>query len=115
MNALRLLPLLLLAGCSTSFGPIGAPPTPTSSNPATVTVHRPRSIEGAALPMVFVIDGTEIYGLRNGENYQLTIDPGEYVFGWRLGLNTCDQTVWIRPARDIDLNFTQDCNIPPEP
>jgi len=115
MNAVRLAPMLLVAGCSSTYGPISTPPTPTSGNPATITVHRTRSIQGAAVPMVFVIDGTEIYGLRNGDSYQFTIDPGRYVFGWRLGLETCDQTVWIRPGRNIDLSFTADCNIPPEP
>jgi hypothetical protein len=115
MNALRLMPLLLLAGCSTTFGPISLPPTPSGNNAVTVTIQRTQSVEGAAVPMVFVIDGTEIYGLRNGESYQLKMDPGEYVLGWRLGLDTCNQTVWIRPDRDVVLNFSEECDIPPVP
>ena len=115
MRAFRLLPLLLLAGCSTTYGPISAPPTPAGRNPVTVTLHRVESISGAAVPLVFTIDGTEIYGLRNGETYRIKLDPGQYVFGWQFGLNTCNQDVWLRPGRDIDLNLSNDCNIPPEP
>ena len=73
MRAFRLLPLLLFAGCSTAYGHLG-PPTPTSRNPVTVTLHRVESI--SAVPLVFTIDGTEIYGLRNGETYRIKLDPG---------------------------------------
>jgi hypothetical protein len=31
------------------------------------------------------------------------------------GLDTCNQDVWLYPGRDIDLNLSNDCNIPPEP
>ncbi len=115
MRALCLLPLLLIAGCASTYGPISAPPTPTSGHPVTVTLHRVQSIEGAALPLVFTIDGAEVYGLRNGETHAFKLDPGQYVFGWNLGLNTCNQTVWLRPGRAVDLTLSNDCNIPPEP
>jgi hypothetical protein len=115
MRTMRLLLSLLIAGCSTTSGLISAPPTPTSRNPATVTLHRVKSIEGAAATLVFMIDKTEIYGLGNGETYRFKLDPGQYVFGWRFGFNTCDQAVWIRPGRDVDLTLSNDCNIPPEP
>ena len=115
MRIFRLVPLLLVAGCSSTYGPISAPPAPTSAQPVTIALHRVESIEGAAVPMVFTINGTEVYGLRNGETYRLKLDPGQYVFGWRFGLDTCNQDVWIRPVRDIDLALTADCNIPSEP
>lgn len=115
MRVFRLLPLLLMAGCSTTSGPIGAPPAPTSRNPVTVTLHRVASAEGAVTPMVFVINGAEIYGLRDGETYRFKLDPGQYVFGWRFGFNTCNQDVWIRPGKDVDLTLSNECNIPPEP
>jgi hypothetical protein len=115
MRTFRLVPLLLLAGCSTTYGPISAPPTPTSRNPVVVTLHRVESIEGAAVPLVFTINGAEIYGLRNGETHSLKLDPGQYLFGWRFGLDTCGQDLWIRPGRDIDLTLSNSCNIPPEP
>jgi len=115
MRAFRLVPLLLLAGCSTTYGPMSAPPAPTSRNPVTVSLHRVESISGAAVPLVFTIDGTEIYGLRNGETHRLKLDPGQYVFGWRFGFDTCNQAVWIRPGKDIDLTLSNDCSIPPEP
>ncbi len=115
MRAYGLLPILLLAGCSTTSGPISAPPTPTSPNPVTVSLHRVESIEGAAVPMVFTIDGTEIYGLSNGETHRIRLDPGQYVFGWRFGFDTCNQDVWLRSGREIDLTLSADCNIPPEP
>jgi hypothetical protein len=115
MRTPRLLPLLLIAGCSSTYGPISAPPIPATRNPVNVTLHRVESIEGAVVPLVFTIDGTEIYGLRNGETYRLKLDPGQYVFGSRFGLNTCNQVVWLRPGRDIRLDLSADCNIPPEP
>jgi hypothetical protein len=115
MRPFRLLPVLLIAGCSTTSGPINAPPAPTSRNPVNVTLHRVKSLEGAVAPMVFTIDGTEIYGLRDGETHRFKLDPGQYVFGWRLGFNTCAQDVWLRPGRDVDLTLSNDCSIPPEP
>jgi len=115
MRLVHLWPLLLVAGCASGFGPITAPPTPASAHPVTVTLHRVESIEGAAAPMVFTINGAEIYGLRNGETHRLRLDPGQYVFGWRFGFDTCAQDVWIRPGRDVSLDLTADCNIPPEP
>ena len=118
MRLLRLGSLVsatLLGACSTTSGPISAPPTPTSGHPVTISLHRVESLEGAPVPMVFTIDGAEVYGLRNGETYQFKLDPGQYVFGWDFGFNTCAQDVWIRPGRDIDLTLSNDCDIPPEP
>ena len=72
-------------------------------------------MEGAVVPMVIVIDGQEIYGLRNGETYRFQLDPGQYVLGWRLGLNTCNQDIFLRKGRDVTLNLSNECDIPPEP
>jgi hypothetical protein len=105
----------ILAGCATSSGPISAPPTPTSGHPVEVSLHRAKSIEGAAVPMVFLLNGTAIYGLANGETYRFELDPGQYVFGWSFGLDACAQDVWLRPDRDVALTLSNDCNIPPEP
>jgi hypothetical protein len=115
MRSFSLLLLLLIAGCSTTSGPTNAPPPVTSGNPATITLNRVRSFEGAPTTMVFTIDGTEIYGLRNGESHTFKLDPGQYVFGWRFGFNTCRRSVVIRPGRDVDLNLSNVCNIPPVP
>lgn len=114
MKAIRLLPLLLSVGCA-STGPINPPPTPISTHPVPITLHRIESVAGASLSMVFRIDGTDIYGLGNGESFQFALDPGEYLFGWRLGMNSCDQAVWIRPGRIIRLDLSYICAIPPEP
>lgn len=106
---------LLIAGCSTTSGPINPPPTPKGPHPMTLTLQRADSPEGAMIPMVIVIDGQEIYGLRNGETYRIRLDPGQYVLGWRLGLNTCNQTIFLRKGRDATLKLSNTCNIPPEP
>ena len=106
---------LWIAGCSTTSGLINPPPTPKTQHPITLTLHRVDSIEGAVAPMVIVIDGQEIYGLRNGETYRIQLDPGQYVLGWRLGFNTCDQDVFLRKGRDVTLNLSNECDIPPEP
>jgi hypothetical protein len=115
MRTIALWTLPLIAACSTTSGPISAPPAPTSGHPVTVTLHRVESLEGAAVPLVFVINDQEVYGLRNGETYRLRLDPGQYVFGWRFGFNTCNQDVWLRAGKDVDLTFSGDCNIPSEP
>lgn len=114
MKAVRLLPLLLSVGCA-STGPINPPPTPLSPHPVQITLHRVESLAGEPLPMVFRIDGTDIYSLGNGESYSFPLDPGEYLFGWRLGMNRCDQAVWLRPGRIIKLDLSYICDIPPEP
>ena len=106
---------LLIAGCSTTSGLINAPPTPKTQHPINITLHRVDSMAGAVVPMVVVIDGEEIYGLRNGETYRIRLDPGQYVLGWRLGLNTCNQTVFLRKGRDVTLDLSNACDIPPEP
>jgi hypothetical protein len=106
---------LSIAGCSTTSGLINAPPTPKTEHPINLTLHRVESIEGAVVPMVIVLDGKELYGLRNGETHRIQLDPGQYVLGWRLGLNTCNQTIFLRKGRDVTLNLSNECNIPPEP
>jgi hypothetical protein len=106
---------LLISGCSTTSGLINAPPTPKTQHPINVTLHRVDSIAGAVVPMVIVIDGKEIYGLGNGETYRFQLDPGQYVLGWRLGLNTCNQVIFLKNKRDVTINLSNECNIPPEP
>jgi hypothetical protein len=117
MRLLSTLALLvpLLVGCATSFGPIAAPPIPTNRHPIKVSLHRVESIEGAEVPLVFLLNGIEIYGLRNGETYRFELDPGQYVFGWTFGLDTCSQDVWLPPGRDVTLTLSNDCDIPSEP
>jgi hypothetical protein len=106
---------LLIAGCSTTSGLINPPPTPKTQHPINVTLHRVDSMAGAVVPMVIVLDGKEIYGLGNGETYRFQLDPGQYVLGWRLGLNTCNQVIFLKDKRDVRINLSNDCNIPPEP
>jgi hypothetical protein len=65
--------------------------------------------------MVFQIDARDIYGLGNGESYSFALDPGEYLFGWQLGMNSCAQVVWLHPGRTIRLDLSNECNIPPVP
>ncbi len=114
VKAFRLLPLLLTVGCA-STGPINPPPTPTSAHPVQVTLHRVESPVGAPLPMVFRIDDTDIYGLGNGESYSFALDPGEYLFGWRFGMNDCAQAVWLHRGRNVRIDLSDLCNIPPVP
>lgn len=114
MKAVRLLPLLIVAGCA-STGLINPPPVPVTRDPVNITVHRVESVVGAPLAMVFVIDGTDIVGLSNGQSYSFQLDPGQYVFGWRFGMNSCDQDVWLHPGRTIEMTFSNECNIPSVP
>jgi hypothetical protein len=107
--------LLLVAGCSATEGLIHEPPAPTSPNPADITIYRESNPEAAIAPMVFTINGTEIYGLRPGGSFEFRLDPGSYVFGWYLGMNNCSQTVFINSGAKIRLPLSPICNIPPEP
>jgi hypothetical protein len=116
---MRRVPLVLMlltgAGCSSTEGLIHEPPTPTSSNPASITIYRAKNPEAAIAPMIFTIDDTEIYGLRPGQSFTFRLDPGSYTFGWYLGLNTCRQAVWIQPKVNVRLRMSPDCNIPSQP
>jgi hypothetical protein len=116
MNKRLILGLCLMtAGCSTTEGLIQAPPPVTSLNPASITVCRATSPEGAIAPLIFTINGEKIYGLRPGESYSFRLDPGSYTFGWYLALNTCSQAVWIQPGDNISLTLGPTCDISPQP
>lgn len=113
----RLIPILclIIAGCSTTEGLIHAPPPVTSLNPASITIYRATSVEGAIAPLIFTIDGEKIYGLKPGESYSFRLDPGSYTFGWYLALNTCKQAVWIQPGDNVSLTLGPTCDISPQP
>lgn len=98
--------VLLLSGCGLRLGPINKPPAPTGVEPPSrVTVTRTPSIMGWPLPMIFTLDGEEIYGLWSGQSHSFLLEPGDYIFGYYLGFNECRRFVRIgrRPSQTVRL------------
>lgn len=106
--------VLLLTGCGWRIGPINYPPKPSSEKPPTeVTVKRVTSVMGIVVPMVFTIDGREIYGLWGDESYTFLLEPGDYIFGYYLGFNECRQYIRIRPVHSELIYLGPPCKIRP--
>lgn len=98
--------MLLLAGCGMRVGYINSPPEPIGvAALSQVTVTRVSSIMGWPVPMIFTIDGVEIYGLWTGQSYTFSLEPGDYIFGYYLGFNECRQYIRIerKPSQLIYL------------
>lgn len=97
---------LLLSACGLRQGPINNPPAPEGSEELTrVTVSRVPSIMGWPWPMIFTIDGEEIYGLDDRGSYGFLLEPGQYIFGYYLAFNECRHLVKIerKPSQHILL------------
>lgn len=98
--------VLLLTSCGWKIGPINYPPAPSGGTmPTEVTVKRVTSIMGLVVPMIFTIDGVDIYGLWTDESYTFMLEPGDYIFGYYLGFNQCRKYIRIerRPSQLIYL------------
>ena len=61
--------------------------------------------------MTFLIDGIEIYGFLPGQSYTFLLDPGEYIFGYYLGLNSCRRYGRIDPGVDHLIKLAPLCVI----
>ena len=108
--SIALLPLILAVACATKVGQLSPPPKPSSANPSKITVYRDSDIVGSPVTMVFNIDGVETYGLKQGQSYSFRLDPGEYVFGFFLGLNECRQVLWFKQGKDYRIKLSPTCN-----
>lgn len=94
------------------LGYINNPPAPTgSATPSKVTVTRIGSIMGWPVPMIFTINGVEIYGLWVGQSYSFSLEPGDYIFGYYLGFNECRQYVRIERRPNQLIHLGPPCNI----
>jgi outer membrane protein OmpA-like peptidoglycan-associated protein len=106
----------LLGGCGFKVGLVNEPPAPhRASMPSKITVYRAYDVVGFFIPMTFLIDSVEIYGLWIGGQYDFRLPPGNYVFGYYLGLNECRQLVSIKPGRDYRVTLAPGCVIKAEP
>jgi hypothetical protein len=102
-------PVLLLAGCA-SDGPIGEPPVTASGKPAQVRVYRDHS--GADMSaMTFWIDHEELYRLGKGHEFSFPLSPGSYLFGYSMGLHSCEAPVDIEPRGDYTFRLASGCVI----
>jgi len=113
-----LLGVIALSGCGFKVGPINDPPIQTSGvyvTPSNITLHRADSIIGLTIPMTFLIDSVEIYGLWSGESHEFQLAPGEYIFGYFLGLNECRRYTKIEPGQDYRVTLKPTCVIKAEP
>jgi hypothetical protein len=106
--------VLVLTGCGWKIGPINYPPAPTGvAEPSQVTVKRVTSIMGLVVPMVFTIDGVEVFGLWTDESYTFMLAPGDYIFGYYLGFNECRQYIRIRRVPSQLIYLGPPCRIRP--
>ena len=107
---------ILLGGCGFKLRPVNEPPAPrVASVPSQITVYREEDIAGFMIPMTFLIDSVEIYGLWGAEQFGFSLSPGDYVFGYYLGLNDCRRLVAIEPGRDYLVTLAPNCVIKAEP
>jgi outer membrane protein OmpA-like peptidoglycan-associated protein len=101
-----------LGGCGFKVGHINDPPTTNRGlMPSRVTVYREDSIIGLLIPMTFLIDSREIHGLWSGEEFSFQLEPGEYVFGYFLGLNECRSWGRIQPGQTYRVKLAPNCVI----
>ncbi len=112
--AIALLPLILASACATKVGQLNPPPKASAASPSKITVYRDPSVVGSPITMIFYIDDVNIYGLKQKQSYSFKLDPGEYVFGFFLGLNECRQTVWFKQGKDYRVKLSPTCDIAPE-
>lgn len=104
--------VLLLSGCGIRLGHINSPPAPSGYvQPTRVTVSRISSFTGWPAPMVFTIDGEEIYGLWGGQSYSFMLDPGDYIFGYYLAFNECRHFVRIKQRPTQHIRIGPPCKI----
>ena len=108
--AIALLPLILASACATQVGQLNPPPQTSTARPSKITVYRDESIVGSPVTMVFYIDDVKTYGLKSGQSYSFRLDPGEYVFGFFLGLNECRQVLWFKQGKDYRIKLSPTCN-----
>ena len=107
--------LALLAGCASQKGPIKAPPgAENSPDSAQVTVYRASSFIGAPVIMTFLVNGQEVYGLRQGDRYSFRLAPGHYGFGYYLGANECRSAVHIEAKGNYVFKLAPNCVIEQE-
>lgn len=100
---------VLTTGCGIRVGVIEAPETPLVADASYVTVERKASVMGFPLPMTFLIDSVETVGLWNGQSYSFRLAPGEYIFGYFLGVNQCRRHVEIEPNRRYVFELAPNC------
>ena len=104
--------VLALSGCGIKLGLINDPPQYRDSGaPAKVTVYRAEVPTGFPFPMTFLINGIEIYGFLPGQSYSFLLDPGEYIFGYYLGLNSCRRHGYIDPGKTHVIRLAPLCVI----
>jgi outer membrane protein OmpA-like peptidoglycan-associated protein len=107
---------LILGGCGFKAGLVNEPPVSRGGSPPShITLHRKDHIIGLTIPMTFLIDSVEIYGLWSGEQWEFRLPPDDYVFGYFLGLNECRRLVEIEAGRDYLVTLGPNCVIDVEP
>jgi hypothetical protein len=82
--------------------------------PASVIVQRDRSVVGLPVRMFFTIDGERIYAVWIGQAFTFNIDPGEYIFGYEQGFNTCRRRVVLEEGRNYFVKLTPVCDFEAE-
>lgn len=102
--------VLLLGGCSTSYGLTGALPAVEEGNSAKVVVIRPaqRMAVSRVTSYPLLIDGIKVYNVRSGQFVSIPVTAGRRIIAVRcLGaiVTKTDVTMPITLARDEAVYF----------
>lgn len=111
---IAVLPIILASACATNVGQLNPPPKASTAKPSKVTVYRDPSFVGSPATMIFYIDDVKTYGLKQKQSYSFHLDPGDYVFGFFIGLNECRQLVQLKQGKDYRIKLSPTCNFVPE-
>ena len=96
-----------MGGCATGQGPIVENlPTSNAKDTAKVFIKRDKAFFGCAQTYTLTINKKEIYKLKNGDQFSLDLDPGEYFFGvnshggWQMVGNYTEIFVQLEKNRE---------------
>jgi len=99
--------IVLLTACAHK-GTIHEPPRVTSAESA-VDVRIHNQISGA--DVTFTIDDVEIYRFVEPSHYDIALDAGGYMFGYRQGGRKCHAEVLLNAGVSYVFNLAPDCVI----
>ena len=98
----------LLTACTSTTGVIHKPPRVTSAESAVdVRIHNVIS----SGKVTFTINDVEIYGFVEPSHYDLVLDAGSYMFGYKKGSKKCYAEVMLNTGNAYVFNLAPDCII----
>ena len=108
VNVIIVFVFVLLTACTSTTGVIHEPPRVTSAESAVdVRIHNVISSGN----VTFTINDVEIYGFVEPSHYDLVLDAGSYMFGYKKGSSKCYAEVMLNTGNAYVFNLAPDCII----